>query len=241
MSYVVYGISPIAYEQLLDRDYLQKYVYSDTRHNYYYSEDFSAEFYIAQAKAGFVAVSDTFGDKEVLLPEIQFSYAVLHFENLHISKKVKKLLRNDKIRLRLTEEILPLTEAIRAYHTRAWLTPRYVDTLLQTKEKKENFRTIGVYVEENGRIIAGEVGYCIGKTYTSLSGFSSKEKTYRNYGTLQMVLLAQYLRRHGFAFWNLGHPYMSYKFALGATLYSRRDFLDLWYRYTNETIPLCDT
>ena len=72
------------------------------------------------------------------------------------------------------------------------------------------------------------VGYIIKKTYTSLSGFSSREKEYANYGTLQLVLLAQYLQRQGFEFWNLGHPHMPYKKRLGCKVYSREEFLKRW-------------
>ena len=77
-------------------------------------------------------------------------------------------------------------------------------------------------------LIAGEIGYKIGKTYTSLSGFSKKDKKYNNWGKLQMILLAKHLEENSFSFWNLGHPYMQYKFDLGAKLYSREDFLEKW-------------
>jgi hypothetical protein len=85
-----------------------------------------------------------------------------------------------------------------------------------------------VYIESEGNIVAGEIGYIIGKTYTSLSGFSSKQKKHNNYGTAQLVLLAQYLQEQGFSFWNLGQPYMDYKLALGAKVYERKTFLERW-------------
>ena len=49
-----------------------------------------------------------------------------------------------------------------------------------------------------------------------------------NLKKLQMVLLALYLEKNNYSFWNLGHPYMQYKFDLGAKLYSRDDFLKRW-------------
>lgn len=70
--------------------------------------------------------------------------------------------------------------------------------------------------------------YIIGRTYTSLAGFSSREKEYANYGTAQLVLLAQYLEENDFAFLNLGQPYMPYKLDLGAKVYEREEFLELW-------------
>jgi hypothetical protein len=88
--------------------------------------------------------------------------------------------------------------------------------------------SIELYDKNNEKLVSGEIGYMISKTYTSLTGFSSKSKLYNNWGKLQMVLLAFYLEENRFDFWNLGHPYMQYKFDLGAKLYSRDDFLKRW-------------
>lgn len=86
-------------------------------------------------------------------------------------------------------------------------------------------------------MIAGELGIIIGRTYTSLSGFSNREKCYRNYGTAQLVLLAQYLEQNGFAFLNLGQPYMPYKLNLGAKVYDRDIFLTRWLKAIQEKLP----
>jgi len=229
MSETRLGIYPLRYSDLADPIFLRTYIYPDMRRNYYWSDDFSPEYYIAQAQAGFIAVTDRFEGKELLLPEIQFSYAVLHFEDLHISTKVRKLLRNKKPKLLIGEDILPVAHKIQAYHKNCWLSPRYLQTLLATQKLQDNFQIISAAIEENGELISGELGYMIGNTYTSLSGFSSRAKEYRNYGSAQLVLLAHFLREHGFAFWNMGQIYMPYKFHLGARRYERKQFLQLWY------------
>ena len=64
----------------------------------------------------------------------------------------------------------------------------------------------------------------IGKTYTSLSGFSKKNKEYSNYGTAQLVLLGKYLKDNDFSLWSLGHD-IPYKRALGAEVCEREGFL----------------
>ena len=89
---------------------------------------------------------------------------------------------------------------------------------------------------EAGELVAGEVGYTIGRTYTSLSGFSSRKKEHANTGTLQLVLLAGYLQAEGFLFWNLGHPSMEYKTRLGAEILPRRQFLNRWEEARDETL-----
>ncbi|OQX49544.1 MAG: hypothetical protein B5M46_05160 [Epsilonproteobacteria bacterium 4484_20] len=88
METIQLGIHHLPYDVVTDRDLLQETVYPDMRKNYYWSEDFSAAYYIAyiaQAKAGFIAVTDHFEEEELLLPEIQFAYTLLDFKKICIS------------------------------------------------------------------------------------------------------------------------------------------------------------
>jgi Leu/Phe-tRNA-protein transferase len=90
-------------------------------------------------------------------------------------------------------------------------------------------------------LVAGELGYTLGRTYTSLSGFCSPDDSrWRHFGTLQMVRLAEWLRDGDFAFWNLGHPHMEYKQAIGARWVQREHFLGRWRQAIEEapTVPL---
>jgi len=235
MSDMQLGVYPLPFEAVSNKAFLKEHIYPNMRRNYYWSDDFSPEYYIAQAKAGFIAVTDSFEGKELLLPEIQFSYALLHFKDLHISKKVKKLIRHRSPTLHISTDIDAVVAKIQAYHKHCWLTPNYHQILKATQHIDDNFQMISAYITEDdtpeGTPISGELGYIIGNTYTSLSGFSSRQKRYRNYGTLQLVLLARFLQEHDFAFWNLGQSYMPYKFSLGAKQYQRANFLHLWYQY----------
>lgn len=228
------GIPHLPYALLKDRKLLEAKVYSDMRRNYYWSEDFSAAYYIAQAKAGFIAVTDCFEEEELLLPEIQFAYTLLDFKDLHISRKVRKLLEQKNLRLEIGTELDEVAEGIEAVHRNNWLTPRYLSTLKKTEGMDTDFRIVSVMLKEEESLVAGEIGYIIGRTYTSLSGFFRREKAYNHYGTAQLVLLAHYLEKNRFAFWNLGQPYMSYKFALGAKVYERSEFLTRWFEATGQ-------
>jgi hypothetical protein len=87
---VDYAIEYLSYDDLLDSEIMEN-IYDDMDKHYYWTDDFSAEYYVAQAKAGFIAVSMEQGEDLLLTPVIQKSYAVLHFDDLHISRKVKKL------------------------------------------------------------------------------------------------------------------------------------------------------
>jgi len=53
-------------------------------------------------------------------------------------------------------------------------------------------------------LVAGEIGYSFGTTYTSLTGFY--DKSVPNAGKLQLVLLCKWLQQKGYSFWNFGHP-----------------------------------
>ncbi len=79
-------------------------------------------------------------------------------------------------------------------------------------------------------MVAGEIGYRVGRVYTSLTGFfDRRDPELRNVGTLQLVLLARHLEASGFAFWNLGQPEMQYKRDLGAPALPRPVFLRRWF------------
>jgi len=200
------------------------------RKNYYWSEDFSAAYYIAQAKAGFIAVTDYFEEKELLLPEIQFAYTLLDFDNLHISRKVQKCLKQKNLKLERITDFDEIVQAIEKSHKNNWLTQKYLTILKSTEGVDKNFQVLAFGIREKDELISGEIGYRIGTTYTSLSGFTKRDKRYNNYGTAQLVLLSHYLQKKGFSFWNLGQPYMAYKFALGAKVYERSTFLKRWFK-----------
>ncbi len=222
------SIDYISYEDVTSNTTLETVIYPNMFKNYYWSDDFSAKNYVALAKAGFISVTEEYRGEEFLIPEIQYKYALLDFEDLHISKKVKRLLKQKSFILEFSSELDEVFEAINALHKSSWLMPKYLNMLKETQKEKSSFKVQSVKLREDGTLVAGEVGYIIGKTYTSLSGFSNREKRYRNYGTVQLVLLAKYLEENGFDFWNLGHPYMDYKLALGAKIYEREDFLKRW-------------
>lgn len=220
-------------DTLLKKGVLEEYIYPDTKHNYYWSDDLSCEFYINLAYSGFISVGIEEGGKEFLLPEIQFEYAVLDFKDLHISKKVQKLINKGGFSFSINQNFKHVLELIKSSRSDSWIHKKYSDMLeklFNYKHPSIEFKLISVelYDKQNGELVACEIGYRIGRTYTSLSGFSKRDKKYNNYGKLQMVLLAKYLEQNDYAFWNMGHPYMDYKFDLGAKVYSREDFLTLW-------------
>ena len=229
---VVYYLS---LDDIKDENILFNYIYANLDSNYYISDDLSPEFYTLQAINGFIATSITLEKKFYLVPEIQFEYAILDFENLHISKKVKKLLNKNDFIFSINTNMKEVIKNIQTHHKSNWLTNEYYEILEKVKEYKNpniDFELLSIELWDKSKtiLIAGEIGYKIGSTYTSLTGFCLKDKKYNNFGKLQMVLLALYLQKNNYSFWNLGHPYMQYKFDLGAISFSREEFLKRWLK-----------
>jgi hypothetical protein len=204
-------------------------IVQNQQEDYYWSDDFSPEFYAAQARAGFMAVTEMYRGQEFLLPELQHHYALLDFADLHVSRKARHILKQTSPTLHVGFSLRATWERIGSHHKQSWITPRYLHTLEAVNARQSDLHVVSVLLRLDDEITAGEIGYILGRTYTSLSGFSSRDVRYRNHGTVQLILLGTWLQKHGFAFWNLGQPYMAYKFALGAKSYTRSAFLARWY------------
>jgi len=223
---------------LEDTFYFENNIASNMKNNYYWSDNWSNDFYITLAKYGFISTSYDTVNGLVLLPELQYEYAILDFNDLHISTKVKKLLHNDNYELRMNTSLDEVLDKISAKYKDNWLKEEYIKllkNLYNDYDEKNNFQVISVELFDinTNELVSGEVGYKIGKVYTSLSGFSSREKKYNNYGTLQLILFAKYLQKNDFEFWNFGHPHMEYKKRLGCKVYSRSEFLHRWNKAIN--------
>lgn len=226
------SIPYISSDIVFNKEFLNRYIYPDMDKTYYWIDDFSPHIYIELAKGGFISTSTYYdGIGNILLPEIQEAYAVLDFKNLHIGKKVKKLFKSN-YELITSKELDIVIPLLSSYHgEESWLTGDYIDLMYRLNKynlKDNNFELLTTLLYSDNEPVSGEVGYFIGRTYTSLTGFSNRD--YNNWGTFQLVLLSKYLEGRGLDFWNLGHPYMEYKKRLGAKILKRDEFLSRWLK-----------
>jgi Leu/Phe-tRNA-protein transferase len=230
-------------------------IWRNIRQAYYVTPSWQPEFYVALAYCGFISVSQSMptheGDDAIplLIPEIQRSYGVLQFANLHIERNVRK--RAGQYVLRFDTAFDAVLAELCAYHEDCWLLPEYCELLrvlhargpvaigLSAADAASRLQvhSVELYDRLTGELVAGEVGYAIGSLWTSLTGFTKVDR-HPSAGKVQLVALACVLEKCGAALWNLGHPpreaterapaSMLYKRELGATVVRRRAFLRLW-------------
>ena len=223
-----------------------KRIESDMVHDYYLSADWSKEFYLLQAARGFIAVGYTTpSGQDLVLPQFQFSYCLLDFDQIHISSKLKKSLRKlADWRLRINHDLSGVLQKLNEYHPNSWINDSYrsliqdlhADGPLVIRDPIENTEvffqlcSIELYDPEH-QLVAGELGYVLGGTYTALTGFCERRKNV-SFGKVQILALAKTLEKCGFQFMNLGQPptdqLMQYKAEIGGIVFSRSDFLCRW-------------
>lgn len=219
----------------------------DVERTLYWTPDWDPSFYIELAQAGFIATAYPHPEMgAILLPEMQEKYAVLDWENLILSKNLRKLLRSGRIEeegieLRIADSCDRVAARIVDYHQpETWLLSPYRKLLQELPTGAfPDFAIHGVelWSTKENQLIAGELGYSIGRSYTSLTGFCTRpDPRWRNFGTLQIVLLAYELERRGYAYWNLGHPQLTYKLKLGAQKMPRAQLLAR-LRAARESVP----
>jgi len=231
----------IQLSDLADPHRLINQIYLNGLDNHYITDDYSPEIYDALAFAGFISVTiEDHAGRSYLLPEIQFSYAVLHWDNLHLPKRFKKFLSKhivaDNYRISINHNIDAVFNGIKKHHhDNNWMSQPYYTMLKELGKSKQTYQLQLASVElwDEETLIGGEIGYFNGRVYTSLSSFFDKQN-YPNFGKVQIVALALLLQQSGYAFWNMGHPYMQYKFDFGALEYSRFDFLKLWITHRSQ-------
>ena len=196
------------------------------------ARDFEEGFVARLMEAGFLVMSTELADDEpgkaederffILLPKLHLVRSVLLFKDLHVKKSIRRFL--SRYELRVNTDFEPIIDACIKKHGAAWLTPPLVEIIKKIRNQG-GMRTIpvsfGVYRE--GKLMAGEVGVVTGRVYTSYSGYYDEA----NAGTVQMILMAEWLKKTGFDFLDFGMP-LDYKNDLGARDISPARFVELF-------------
>jgi leucyl/phenylalanyl-tRNA--protein transferase len=165
-------------------------------------------------------------DKFILLPKHHLMRNVLFFDDLHIGKTVKRLIKRDapEYDLFINRDYDEIIKRCAAHHGDDWLTKPLLKSINRIRHSEPPLVqpcSFGLY--HNGVLCAGEFGVKVGAVYTSYSGYHEESSS----GTIQMILLARYLQRNGFAFWDLGMP-LDYKYTLGAHDIGIKEFVSIF-------------
>ena len=191
--------------------------------------NFDEEFIARLMEAGFLVMSTELKNNDdqeepiyILLPKLHLVRSVLFYPELRIKKSIRPFLSNYELAVD-TDFDLVLDKCVQT-HGDAWLTPPLVE-ILKSMEKKNDSRVkpVSFAVYRNGELKAGEIGVVTGQVYTSYTGYHEEN----NAGTVQMILMAQWLEKTGFDFLDFGMP-LDYKTSLGAQNVSPRRFVELF-------------
>lgn len=204
-------------DALLETDYSEEFCLA---------RDFDTDFAGRLMEAGFLVMSTEIkgeddnseaGTEEIpaerffiLLPKLHLVRSVLLFPELHIKKSIRRFLSHYELRIDTDFEKI-LDKCVQT-HGDAWLTPPLVGILKSLRERRNmRVRPVSFAVYREGELKAGEIGIVTGRVYTSYSGYYGED----NAGTVQMILMAQWMKETGFDFLDFGMP-LNYKTDLGA-------------------------
>jgi len=114
----------------------------------------------------------------------------------------------------------------------SWFYKELVDSFeILFEQNKYITKVHSIEVYEENALVAGELGYSVGSSYTSLSGFYKKSSS----GTIQLFALAQILKENNFKLWDMGMV-LDYKLRLGAYSVPRSAYLNYFYMIRDEKI-----
>lgn len=181
-------------EDMLASDATLHAIWADLSRNYYATPSWSPTFYIDLAYSGFVSVAYEFkserddGDDDaappraLLLPEIQRKYGALDFAKLHTGKKVRKRARAGGYQLGVNQDMEAVFRGVQHHHENNWLCHSYRELWralhaagpvpVHANGGKSRFHAVTIeLLTHEGEVVAGEVGYILGSTYTRYQPF----------------------------------------------------------------------
>lgn len=184
----------------------------------------------AAAIAGFMPmaalIETTAGPLPVLIPKLHLERCLLDPRLTHITRTARR--ESSRYAFGMNTAFHEVAYACLEVHGDDWLLPELVDAFCRLHEERASRRAAFLSAElwsgdgPERALVAGEIGYLVGSSYASLSGFSRVSGA----GTVQLAALGALLAARGIQVWDLGMP-MEYKLLLGGRGLPRATFLPL--------------
>eukprot|EP01060_Flectonema_neradi_P005607 TRINITY_DN1373_c0_g1_i3.p1 TRINITY_DN1373_c0_g1~~TRINITY_DN1373_c0_g1_i3.p1 ORF type:complete len:331 (+),score=66.20 TRINITY_DN1373_c0_g1_i3:66-995(+) len=203
--------------------------------SYYVTPCWKPDFYAMLCYCGFVSVAQ---EPTWLIPELQREYALLKLEDLYLERNViRRMKNNNNLRLSVDQRPDEVYQKIKDARESNWLGEQYWAMMRRSaggiQVGKGFFRphTFELVDTSTGELIAGEIGYSLGHTYTALTGFY--DPRYPSSGKIQICSTCLFLETKGIRYINLGHAKMKYKYEFGCKDIPRHEFLQGWNQNTS--------
>ena len=177
----------------------------------------------AAACAGFMPMSVALqAGPALLLPKLHLERCLLDPAAARVTGTVRRQASRFSIGLNAAfDEVLARCAGV---HGDGWLTPELRACFSSLHRERAGRRAAWLSVElwHEGALVAGEIGYLIGASYASLSGYRDLSGA----GSVQLAALGALLAREGVETWDLGMG-MPYKLALGGRNLPREEYLPM--------------
>eukprot|EP01084_Bolivina_argentea_P201043 343700_1 len=198
-----------------------------------WSLDWDPIFFSQLIYNGFLTITKYYMKKYIMLPKLHQQRCIIHLNKpLIISKSTKKKSKNYTITIDQCFE--KVFQKCIDQHGLNWLYPPMQAVLYKIFRNRGNNKLNGVTAHSieiwnnNGDLVAGELGTSVGCIYTSLTGFYIESGT----GSIQLLILGHMLQKMGFLLWDLG-MFIEYKSSLGAGLLKRQAFINKYRKLRN--------
>ncbi|KAF0683688.1 Aste57867_24250 [Aphanomyces stellatus] len=205
-------------------EHLRRYMYH-SHEDFWVSMCFDPVFIAHAMHWGFLPIASEYARKVYLLPKLHEQRCVLDPHSLHIPKQILK--KAKMYRLTINQAFDQVVHGCHVQHGEAWLYPPVVEAFRAMVpgvpvSPTTTVKLVTVELWKDASLVAGELGYCNGAMYTSLTGFVAGGAS--GAGTMQLYVLGALLHTCGFQLWDLGMS-MEYKMKLGAQNIPRIDFV----------------
>ncbi len=192
----------------------------------------TAEAVRSAALAGFMpmgaSVMTPSGPRDILLAKLHRERCILDPASVRLTRSARSAAR--RYALGTNACFNRVLEACVAAHGDGWLVPGLCAAMLSAHDDGALSGVAFVSAElwslgddgEPRELAAGEIGYAIGRSYASLTGFRSVSGA----GTVQLEALGALLALEGYRVWDLGME-LDYKLALGGRLLPRESYRPL--------------